>query len=139
VWIETEPRWRYRNDKRFLLHRSNKQYACATLEDALQSYIARKKRQMHILRHQLLKTTRQKIFAEKFQKSPSLFEHLKDAVNGPFSSTQQGTYEDHHATHALETALYRYFDETPQNKERRLEIAKQLRKNRSLKKKNLTP
>lgn len=44
--------------KRFVLTDARKKFACATKEEALISFQARKKRQIHILEHQLEKARR---------------------------------------------------------------------------------
>jgi len=51
VWISLYGRiW---DDKRFVLLTANKKYACITKADAMVSFIARKKKQIQILRGQL--------------------------------------------------------------------------------------
>lgn len=50
VWIETT----FSGDRRFVLTGARKQYACPTVEAARQSFMARKKRQIKILKKQLL-------------------------------------------------------------------------------------
>lgn len=50
VWIED---WRRVGGKRFVLLSAHKQFACETKEKALESFLARKKRQGAILRGQL--------------------------------------------------------------------------------------
>lgn len=49
AWIETT----FCGDKRFVLRDARKQYACATVEQARQSFMARKNRQIKILTKQL--------------------------------------------------------------------------------------
>lgn len=49
VWLESEV---FRT-RRFVLKTARKRYACPTFDEALESFIARKKRQRAILRHQL--------------------------------------------------------------------------------------
>jgi hypothetical protein len=47
VWIEAS------FNRRFVLNSAHKRYACPTIEEALASYHARKRRHVGILRHQL--------------------------------------------------------------------------------------
>jgi hypothetical protein len=47
VWVEYHDR-RYDKTERFLLRDARKRYACPTIEEAKESFIARKKRQMRI-------------------------------------------------------------------------------------------
>jgi hypothetical protein len=51
VWVKTNYGWRR---GRFILHTSTKRYACATLEEAYQSFLARKERQASIHRTRML-------------------------------------------------------------------------------------
>ena len=48
VWIEEYP-----GKKRFVLKNAKKKFACATQKEALESFRARKRRQIKILEHQL--------------------------------------------------------------------------------------
>jgi hypothetical protein len=50
VWIN------YGHDKRFILENARKKFACATKEEALESFLARKKRQRSLLIRQLSDT-----------------------------------------------------------------------------------
>jgi GR25 family glycosyltransferase involved in LPS biosynthesis len=43
------------NMRKFINLTANKKWACPTLEEAMESFMARKKRQVHILRNQLLR------------------------------------------------------------------------------------
>jgi hypothetical protein len=49
VWIDVYGK------KKFILISARKRYACPTIEEALESYHARKKRQIRILKYQLAK------------------------------------------------------------------------------------
>jgi len=50
IWIQD---WYHKKGKRFVLFNSRKKYACLTEEEALESFKARKSRQVKILRKQL--------------------------------------------------------------------------------------
>lgn len=47
VWL------RFRYDKKFVLASANKRFACATIEEAAESFIARKKRQISIYKNRM--------------------------------------------------------------------------------------